>query len=83
MSIEVKKLGGSIGAVVSGVDLSDEPTGEQVDEIRRVWLDHLVIFFRDQHLTCDQFLAFARRVGRPVPYPLLPSIDGYPRSSRS
>ncbi len=78
MSIEVKKLGGSIGAVVSGVDLSDELTGEQVDEIRRVWLDHLVIFFRDQHLTCDQFLAFARRIGRPVPYPLLPSIDGYP-----
>ena len=78
MSIEVTKLGGSIGAVVSGIDLSDELTGEQVDEIRRAWLDHLVIFFRDQHLTCDQFLAFARRVGRPVPYPLLPSIDGYP-----
>jgi taurine dioxygenase len=78
MSIEVSKLAGSIGAVVSGVDLSDELTGEQVDAIRRAWLDHLVIFFRDQHLTCDQFLAFARRVGRPVPYPLLPSIDGYP-----
>ena len=78
MSIEVTKLGGSVGAVVSGIDLSDELTGEQVDEIRRVWLDHLVIFFRDQHLSCDQFLAFARRVGRPVPYPLIPSIDGYP-----
>jgi taurine dioxygenase len=78
MSIEVSKLAGSIGAVISRIDLSDELTGEQVNHIRRVWLDHLVIFFRDQHLTCEQFLAFARRVGRPVPYPLLPSIDGYP-----
>jgi alpha-ketoglutarate-dependent taurine dioxygenase len=78
MSIEVKKLSGSIGAVVSGVDLSVELTGEQVDEIRRAWLDNLVIFFRGQDLTPDQFLAFARRVGRPVPYPLLPSIEGYP-----
>jgi taurine dioxygenase len=78
MSIEVKKLGGSIGAVVSGVDLSVQLTSEQVDGIRRAWLDNLVIFFRDQHLTPDQFLAFARRVGRPVPYPLLPSIEGYP-----
>jgi alpha-ketoglutarate-dependent taurine dioxygenase len=78
MSIEVKKLGGSIGAVVSGVDLSEESTGEEIEAIRRVWLDHLVVFFREQHLTCDQFLAFARRIGRPVPYPLLPSIDGYP-----
>jgi taurine dioxygenase len=78
MSIEVKKLSGSIGAVISGVDLSVELMGEQVDGLRRAWLDNLVIFFRDQDLTPDQFLAFARRVGRPVPYPLLPSIEGYP-----
>ena len=78
MSIEIKKLGGSIGAVISGVDLSEALTLGQIDEIRRAWLDHLVVFFRDQHLTCGQFLAFARRIGRPVPYPLLPSIDGYP-----
>ena len=78
MSIEVKKLGGSIGAVVSGVDLSVALSGEQVGQIRRAWLDNLVIFFRNEHLTSDQFLAFARRIGRPVPYPLLPSIEGYP-----
>lgn len=78
MSIEVKKLGGSIGALVSGVDLSVNLTGGELDEIRRAWLDNLVIFFREQHLTSDQFLAFARHVGRPVPYPLLPSIEGYP-----
>jgi taurine dioxygenase len=78
VSLEVKKLSGSIGAIISGIDLSVELTGEQVDEVRRAWLDHLVIFFRDQHLTSDQFLAFAQRVGRPMPYPLLPSIEGYP-----
>lgn len=71
-------MSGALGAELSGVDLSSVLSDEQVCEIRRAWLDHLVIFFRDQHLSAEQFLAFARRIGDPVPYPLLPAIEGYP-----
>ena len=36
------------------------------------------MFFRDQQLDPDQFLAFARRIGEPVEYPFVQGIDGYP-----
>ena len=39
---------------------------------------HLVVFFRDQVLDSDRFLAAARRIGAPVEYPFVPGIDGYP-----
>jgi taurine dioxygenase len=54
----------------------DDPT---VAAIRRAWLDHLVIFFRDQQLTPAQLLAFARRIGEPIEYPFLKGIDGFPQ----
>ena len=36
------------------------------------------MFFRDQELDPEQFLAFARRIGDPVEYPFVPGIEGYP-----
>src|SRR5690606_10621832 len=46
--------------------------------IRRVWLDHGVVFFRDQDLTPEQFLAFARSIGELARYPFVPGIEGHP-----
>src|SRR6185503_19104397 len=51
---------------------------ETVADVRRIWLEHAVIFFRDQRLTPAQFMAFARRLGRPVEYPFLKGIEGFP-----
>jgi taurine dioxygenase len=75
--LEIRPLAGAIGAEIFGVDLRelDEPT---VAVIRRAWLDHLVIFFRDQNLTPAQLVDFARRVGEPVEYPFLKGLDGFP-----
>jgi taurine dioxygenase len=77
-TIEVVPLAGAIGAEVFGVDLAAGPSDETVAEIRRAWLQHLVVFFRDQDLGPDEFLAFARRIGEPVEYPFVKGIDGYP-----
>ena len=41
-------------------------------------LDHLVIFFHDQPLTSESFMAFAQAFGTPVHYPLINGIDGFP-----
>ncbi len=49
-----------------------------VAAIRRAWLDHCVVFFRDQNLTPAQLVAFARRIGEPVEYPFLKGLDGFP-----
>jgi taurine dioxygenase len=77
-TIRVDPIAGAIGAEISGVDLSVAPDDATIAEVRRAWLEHLVVFFRDQELTPDQFLAFARRIGEPVEYPFVKGIDGFP-----
>ena len=74
----VVPLAGGLGAEISGVDLATDLTDDVVAELRRIWLEHLVVFFRDQTLGPDEFLAFARRLGEPVEYPFIRGIDGYP-----
>jgi taurine dioxygenase len=77
-TIAVTPIAGSIGAEISGVDLAAELDDDTVAAIRAAWLEHLVVFFRDQELTPERFLAFARRIGEPVEYPFVKGIDGFP-----
>jgi taurine dioxygenase len=77
-TITVAPMAGALGAEIGGVDLATDLQDTTVAEIRRAWLDHCVVFFRDQELTPDRFLAFARRIGHPVEYPFVKGIEGYP-----
>jgi len=77
-TLSVQPIGGALGAEIHGVDLATECSDETVAAIRAAWLEHLVVFFRDQELAPDRFLAFAQRIGEPVEYPFVRGIDGYP-----
>jgi len=77
-SITVAPIAGALGAEIAGVDLAAPLVDEVVAEIRRAWLEHLVVFFRDQFLEPEEFLAFARRIGEPVEYPFVKGIEEYP-----
>ena len=64
-TIAVEKLTPIIGAEISGVDIGklvsdDARSNSQMDEIHRALAENLVIFFRDQHVTPAQHLAFGR-----------------------
>lgn len=76
--LQVRPLSGALGAEISGVDLAADLDPDTVDAIRATWLEHLVVFFRDQDLTPERQLAFARRLGEPVEYPFVKGLDGYP-----
>ena len=76
--IEVKPIAGALGAEIAGVDMSKELDDEVVGEIRHAWLEHLVIFLRDQTVTPQQQLTFARRFGAPVEYPQLKGLPEAP-----
>ncbi len=76
--MQIRRIAGALGAEISGVDLRSPLPDETVGEIRRAFLEHLVIFFRDQPLTPAQFMAFARRMGTPVEYPFVKGIEGFP-----
>lgn len=75
--LRVQPLSGALGAEVSGVDLA--AAGDNtIAEIRKIWLDHGVIFFRDQDLPPAKFLAVARQFGEAVEYPFVKGIEGFP-----
>jgi len=77
--ITVRRVAGALGAEVDGVDLSKPLSAGLVAELRRAWLENLVLFFRDQSLTPAQYMAFAQNFGTPADYPLLKGIDGFPK----
>jgi taurine dioxygenase len=76
--IGIQRVSGALGAEVTGLDLARSLSDEQVAELRRAWLEHLVLFFRDQSLSPPQFMAFARRLGKPIEYPFVQGIEGFP-----
>ena len=75
--MQVKRVAGALGAEISGVSLKSLSERETAD-IRKAWLEHLVVFFRDQPLSPAEFMAFARRIGKPIEYPFVKGIEGFP-----
>ena len=75
--MNVQRIAGALGAEITGIDLRRLGDTE-LAEIRRVWLEQLVVFFRDQELSPEEFMAFARRIGRPIEYPFVRGIAGFP-----
>ena len=74
--IRLRPIGATCGAEVTGVDLSevDEPT---FAELERALLEFKVLFFRDQDISSEQHLAFAKRFGELEEHPFIKSKDGY------
>jgi taurine dioxygenase len=77
-SFEVRPLTPTIGAEISGIDLRHAPAGSALRELRAALLEWKVLFFRDQDITTEQHLAFARTFGELEVHPFAPQKPGYP-----
>ncbi len=75
---EVEHLTPFVGSEISGLDLSKAIAPEAFTELRTLWLERKVLFFRDQTLTPDQQVAFTRQFGEVDKYPFLKGIEGNP-----
>ena len=71
--IVAKRVSPCIGAEISGVDLREPLDAETFDEIQAALLAYRVIFFRDQDISSEQHMAFARRFGELEEHPFIPS----------
>ncbi|MCR0985445.1 TauD/TfdA dioxygenase family protein [Roseomonas populi] len=76
--ITARPIAGALGAEVYGVGPLAKASDETIARIRELWLEHSVIFFRDQPLEPKDFVAFARRFGDVVHYPFLKGLDEAP-----
>jgi taurine dioxygenase len=72
--IQADPISGALGAEVRGVDLA-ALTDADFAMIEAALLQHLVLFFPDQHLTAEEHLAFAARFGEPEIHPFIAKLD--------
>lgn len=63
MTLGVKKLSYALGAEITGLDLRKPIDDATAAEIRKIWLENLVIVIRGQDLTPAQQVAFGRHFG--------------------
>jgi len=75
--LAVEPLTPFIGAEITGVDLRSV-TEQQVAEIRAALLTHQVVFFRDQTLTQQEHIYFARQFGELEIHPATPQGQDNP-----
>lgn len=68
--LDVTRMSGSLGAEIRGIELAAiDPAGAQV--VHDLLMEHLVLFFPDQHLTPDEHIAFGRHFGELESHPNL------------
>jgi taurine dioxygenase len=75
---EVRPVSGAVGAEIVGVDLARDLDATEVEGIRSAFHEHGVVFFRDQALTPEQHIAFARRIAPININRFFKSAPGYP-----
>ncbi|MBV9994521.1 MAG: TauD/TfdA family dioxygenase [Caulobacteraceae bacterium] len=78
VKLGIRRLAGALGAEITGVDLSAELPAETIAEIRAAFVEHQVIFFRDQSLSPERQAAFGARFGPLNIHPYVAGMAGQP-----
>jgi taurine dioxygenase len=71
----------AIGVEIHGIDLSENADERIYSEIRAALSQHAVVFFRNQNLTTEQFVAFGERFGEVFvnSSSIIRPVDGCPK----
>lgn len=80
--LDIRPLTPMIGAELYGIDLAGPLDDEDITAVREALLAHKVVFFRDQHITREQHLAFAQRFGELEIHPATPKDQQNPEILR-
>ena len=79
--ISVRPLTPSIGAEITGVDLTHLDS-DSFESICKAWLKHKAIFIPGQKLELDQLCEFSRGFGELMQLPYIKPVDEYPNVIR-
>jgi taurine dioxygenase len=75
---DLTELSPTIGAEVASIDLAAGLDHATIAKLQEALLEYKVLFFRDQHLTPDEHLDFARCFGELEVHPFAQHREGYP-----
>jgi taurine dioxygenase len=77
MTVKVTRTSRALGAIVSGIDISQDLPQSAVDELGGLLIEHQILFFRGQPISPEAQARFAARFGslhvHPI-YPVLPDL---------
>ena len=77
--ISVKRFAPNLGAEVTGVDLSEDISGDQFSEILDAFHNYQVLFFKNQReISPEMQVKFGKRFGDLHTHPAAPTMDGHP-----
>ena len=76
-TIEVKPIAGALGAELHGIDLANMSDDDFAD-MHDAFLDHQVVFFRDQKLTPAEQIGVAKRFGEIHLHPYMQGLPDHP-----
>ena len=75
----VQQLTPSLGAEITGIDLSNDLSNEQLNQIYDDLIKYNVIFFRDQKISPEKHIEIAKSFGTiEEPHPIYPHVEGFP-----
>jgi len=74
----VKEVSGAIGAIIEDVQLDKNLHANTISDIYDVFLKYQVIFFRNQNLTPESLIFFAKKIGKPISYPFVKGLNSFP-----
>ena len=80
--IEVRPMSGALGAEIAGVDVAEELDAATLASLRDAILQAGVVVLRDQKLTREAQLRFARKLGEPEVHPIANGMAEHPEIIR-
>jgi taurine dioxygenase len=78
MPVELQRVAGALGAVVTGIPLEKVTESAQLDEVRRALADYLVVFLPDQDLDLDGLERITDLLGGRDATPYVTPLDERP-----
>ena len=77
--IKIEKFSPTLGAIITGVDLSQKISDAQFNDINQAFLDYQVLFFKDQkEIPPELHIEFGKKFGELHSHPAAPTMEGYP-----
>jgi taurine dioxygenase len=76
--LEIRPVTPAIGAEIHGIDLAEPCDQGTWAEIGKAFTEHKVLFFREQHITTEEHVAWCRQFGDLEVHPFVPAKPGHP-----
>lgn len=78
MAMTTQRMSGSCGLIVRGLDLSEPQTPDQIEHIKGLLDEHLVVAFADQRFDLDRLEALTDELGGRDTTPYVTPVEGRP-----